>query len=180
MKTTVRIDGLKELDAALAQFTKATARNVLRRTLIKAAKPLVDTASRLAPVDTGELAGSIQASSNIENNVGKKEFAAVMASGGTTAEARAALRGARRAAGGQGSFAEVHVGPAKAASKKNAIKRIVQEFGSVSQPPQPYMRPAWAQEQNAVLDNIKTELRSEIDKTAKRAAARAAKLVAKA
>lgn len=46
-----RIEGLKELDEALAELPKATARNVLLRTLKKVAQPIADTAAHLAPDD---------------------------------------------------------------------------------------------------------------------------------
>jgi hypothetical protein len=40
-----KLEGFKELDRALGKLPKATAKNVLRRTLIKAAKPIDDDAS---------------------------------------------------------------------------------------------------------------------------------------
>jgi len=179
VKTTLKVEGLRELDAALGQLTRATARGVLRRVLVKAGQPIATAASALAPIDTGELAGSIEVSSKIKNTVGNAEFAAVLRDGGSRQEAVAALRGARRAAAGSGSFAEVHVGPTRAKSKRAAIKRIVTEFGSVKQSPRPYMRPAWAQKKGEALEVIKRELGGEIDKAAKRAAKRAAAKAAK-
>ncbi len=175
---TIKIEGLKELDRALGELTKATARNVLKRVLVKAGEPIAQAARNLAPVDSGELRDSIQVSSRIKNTIGAAEFAAVLRAGGTRQEAGAALRAARRSSG-PGSFAEVHVGPAQAKTKADAIKRIVQEFGSINNPAQPYMRPAWAQEQNHALDIVKAELGGEIIKTAKRIAARAAAKAAK-
>lgn len=178
---TVKVEGLAELDAAFGEMKKATARNVMRRALIAAAQPMVDMASRLAPDDpkTGppDLHSTIIASSRVRNTIGNAEFSAVLAGGGSRAEARAALIDARRAAG-EGSFAEAYVGP-KAGSKRNAIKAIVQEFGSVKQAAQPYMRPAWEATKTSVLDGIKDALRTEIDKAAKRAAAKALRLAAK-
>ncbi len=182
MRLSVKTEGFAELDAALGEFKKATARNIMRRALIAAAQPMVDMASRLAPDDpvTGppDLHTSIKASSKIKNTVGNKEFSAVLSGGGSIGEARAALADARRAANGEGSFAEAYVGPVLS-SKRNAIKAIVQEFGSVNQAAQPYMRPAWEATQGAVLEGIKSALKSEIDKATARAAARALKLAAK-
>lgn len=181
MKTTVKVEGLRELDAALGELPKATARNTLLRVLRKAGKPIADRASELAPDDpaTGapDLHTSIKVSASLKNKVGSREFAEVMSAGGSKAEAVSALRAARRAAAGQGSFAEVYVGP-ESSSKKNAIKAIVQEFGSVKQAPQPYMRPAWAEHQNTVLEIVKRDLGDEIEKAAKRLARRAAKKAA--
>lgn len=46
-----RIEGLKELDTALKELPKATARNVLLRTLKKVGEPISKDAARLAPDD---------------------------------------------------------------------------------------------------------------------------------
>ena len=51
----MKIAGARELDAALAEFKKATARNILQRTLMKAADPVLETAQALAPERTGVL-----------------------------------------------------------------------------------------------------------------------------
>lgn len=174
----VKIEGLKELDAALGELSKGAARGVLHRTLIKAGEPMRAAAERMAPKDKGNLARSIKLSSRIDNRAGKKEFAAVMRAGGSKAEDVQALRDARRAAGVGQSFAEVFMGPTKS-GKRNSIKAMVQEFGSVKQQPQPYMRPAFDSQANAVLDGIKGILTVEIDKAVKRAQARALKKKAK-
>jgi HK97 gp10 family phage protein len=52
---TVKIEGLRELDRALAELPKATARNTIVRTLKKAAAPVRDAAQSNAPKLTGEL-----------------------------------------------------------------------------------------------------------------------------
>ncbi|MFA5897936.1 MAG: HK97-gp10 family putative phage morphogenesis protein [Hyphomicrobium sp.] len=178
LKQTFKIEGLKELDAALGELSKATARNVTRRVLIKAAQPMVDEASRLAPDDpaTGapDLHTSIAASAKIKNEVGKSAFSAVMKAGGSKADAISALRDARRAANGEGSFAQAYVGPVSS-TKRAAIKAIVQEFGSVKQAPQSYMRPAFQNTAQQVIDNVGKLMKPEIDKAAARARARALK-----
>lgn len=169
MKTTatVRTYGFTDLDKALGLLPKSTARATLRRVLVKAGQPIADRAQSLAPRDTGELADSIKISAKVKNNIGRAEYYEVMRSGGTKAEAGAAMRAARSASPGQ-SFAVVYVGPENAKTKKDAIKRIVQEFGSVKQTPQPYMRPAWDERKREALEIIKRELGSEIVKTAQR------------
>lgn len=172
--TTVTVAGLRELDAALGQLTKATARNVVKRVLVKAGEPIAAAAAAFAPKDTMELSNSIVVSSKIENKVGNAEFAEAMRQGLGRDAAVKALRGARRAAKGKGSFGMVLVGPTKAKTKKDAIKRVVQEFGSVNQPGHPYMRPAWDQNKDKALDIIKNELGDEIQKAAARSAKRAA------
>jgi HK97 gp10 family phage protein len=173
---SMRVDGLKELDASLGNLTKATARGVLKRTLVDASKPLVASAASKAPRDTGVLAGSIAASAKINNTAGKAEFSAVMRSGGSRGEAVQALRDARRAAKDSASFAEIFVGPA--VRPKSEPKNRVLEFGGGrgNRAPQPFMRPAWDETKGAVLDGIKDALAAQIAKAAARAARRAARL----
>lgn len=173
MKTTFRVDGLRELDAALGELPKATARNVLRRVLTKAAQPIADDARQLAPVDGGHLRDSIAVSARVKNQAGSSEFAATLRSGGSKAEAVRAMRDARRAAGG-GSFAEIHVGPSVKAPHGH-----FQEFGTENHAAQPFMRPAWESNKHRALDTIKKDLGAEIEKTAKRLAKRRARAAAK-
>lgn len=176
MKLNVKISGLKELDKALGEMPKSTAKGVLMRTLRRAGQPIADSAKGFAAVDTGELKESIQVSSKVVNNVGKAEFAVAMQLGLGRRAAGAALRAARRADPGQ-SFAQVFIGPAKAQSKKDAIKRLVNEYGSIKMAAKPYMRPAWDANKNNTLTIIKSDLAREIQATAKRVAKRkAAKL----
>jgi HK97 gp10 family phage protein len=54
-RTTVRVEGLVELDNALSELPKATARNVLRRALLKAGEPIRAAAEVNAPERTGTL-----------------------------------------------------------------------------------------------------------------------------
>lgn len=166
MSVTVSVSGLMELDKALGFLPKATARNVLVRTLNKAAQPLVDEAKRLAPVKTGNLRDSITASSRVKNKTGAAEYSAAMRAGLGKAAARSALIAARRANRGQGSFAQMFVGPARG---KGVIRYAhIVEFGSVDTSPQPYMRPAWDGNKDKALDIIKAELGNEIIKAARR------------
>lgn len=56
---TIKIEGFKELDRALGELPKTTARNVLKRTLMKAADPVEQAAQANAPQDTGKLERSV-------------------------------------------------------------------------------------------------------------------------
>lgn len=161
---TVSVSGLAELDKALGELPKATARNVLKRTLAKAAQPIVDDAKRYVPVRSGKLRDSIVASPRVKNKVGSAEYASAMRAGLGKEAARSALRGARRAAAGTGSFAELFVGP----STGTIPYAHIVEFGSVKDSPQPYMRPAWDGTRQQALDIIKAELGNEIIKAARR------------
>ena len=168
MKLTVKVEGLRELDRALGDLEKkATRKAVARRALKKAAKPMVDRAQALAPKLSGALALSIHAGTKTaEGNAGQQAFAATMKAGGTRAQAGAAARAANRAAAGT---VWLHVGPGR------HPQAIFQEFGTIHHAPQPYMRPAWDETKDGMIDAIKRDLAEEITKTAARAAARAAK-----
>lgn len=54
-RQTFRIEGLKELETALLEVPRATAKNVMKRSLMKAGAPVAATGSALAPVLTGQL-----------------------------------------------------------------------------------------------------------------------------
>ncbi|WP_396190310.1 HK97-gp10 family putative phage morphogenesis protein [Flavobacterium sp.] len=166
MSISVSVSGFRELDMALAELPKATARNVLVRTLRKAGEPIAEEARRHVPVRTGTLRDSISVSARVKNKVGSAEYSAAMKAGLGKQAAGAALRAARRAAKGQGSFAEAYVGPARG---KGVIRYAhIVEFGSNDTAPQAYMRPAWDARQREALDIIKAELGNEIIKAARR------------
>lgn len=166
----IKIEGLKELDAALGDMSKATARNVLYRVLNKAAKPLDEAWRANAPVLTGALkrSGGIQKAGAVDFNAA---YSATLSAGGTSDEAVAAGREAQR--NSDRSFAEIVVGPGK------NPQAITQEFGTEHHPPQAFFRPAWEANESGILETIKTDLKAEIDKAAARAARKAAKLAAK-
>lgn len=167
MSVVVSVSGMAALEQALAQLPKATARNVLKRTLNMAAEPIADEARRLVPVKTGNLYNSIAVSARIKNKVGNAEYSAAMRAGLGKAAAGAALRAARRAnKGNNPSFAEVFVGPARG---KGVIRYAhIVEFGSNDTAPDPYMRPAWDAKKREALEIIKGELRSQIILAARR------------
>lgn len=151
MKANFKIDGLRELDAALGQLPKATAKGILRRAGIKSLQPMADAARSLAPDDpaTGnDLKSSITV--------------------GTKLNARQSKM-ARRADGK--AFVTVYMGTADPAG-------VQQEFGNVNHGPQSFMRPAFSREAGNTFKIIGKELGDEITKTAARAAKRAAKKAA--
>lgn len=166
MSIKVSVSGLRELDRALGLLPKATARNVLKRTLDKAAQPIVEAAKAEVPVKSGALRDSIKASPRVKNQVGRSEYSAAMRAGLGKSAARAALIAARRANKGQGSFAEVFVGPARGKGVVRYAHLI--EFGSARLPPRPFMRPAWDANRMRALEIIKAELGAEIIKAARR------------
>ncbi|TGN89420.1 hypothetical protein EOW77_0003590 [Bradyrhizobium yuanmingense] len=75
-KQTFKIEGLAELDESLAELSKATARNVLLRTLKEQGKPIRDDGERNAPRLTGGLKESYAVATKLsrrQKNQNKKE-----------------------------------------------------------------------------------------------------------
>lgn len=167
MKSTIKIEGLRELEAALSQFTKATQRRVLERVLKKAAKPIEAAAKQAAPVDTGELKRSIK-TTVLRTNAGKAAFAEAMRGGASRKEAARAAREANRAAKGQGASAVVRV-------QAKARHAIFAEFGTVKMAAQPFMGPAFRSKSSTSLASIRDDLKAEIATTAARIAKRNAR-----
>ena len=153
-RQTVRVDGLKEVDAALGQLGKATGRNVMRRVAVARLEPMAERARSLVPVEDSDLKDSIAVSTKL---------------------AGYAKRLNRRSK----SEAEAHMGPAGTGGKKAPPQGSLQEFGTRHHPPQPYMRPAWDQGKDALLDGIAEDFWDEINKAAARQAKKAAKLASK-
>lgn len=165
MAKSYKISGLRELDKNLEQFTKSTQRRVLERVLKQTAKPVEDTAKRLAPVDKGDLKRSIE-TVILKSNAGKAAFANAMQSGATREEAGQAARAANKAAAGRGLAATVRV-------RANARHAGFVEFGTLNMPAQPFMGPAFRSVKT--IDTMRNLLRVEIDKTATRLANRASR-----
>lgn len=157
------IEGLKELDEALAELPKATGKNALRRALIKALTPMETQAEALAP----ELTGDLKAGFSVGTKLSKRQMAdhkrevgstPVMTIGGWRSNPTTAVY--------------VFMGP------RGSAKSIVQEFGSAHQGPHPYMRPAWDSGKISALESIKKDLADEIEKARARLARKAARAAA--
>jgi hypothetical protein len=182
MAMTMRVEGLRDLDAALADLSKGAGRGALRRAGVRGLQPMAELARSLAPVDEGELRDSISVSAKASGTkVGKAEFAAAMRAGLGREAAVAAMRDARRAAKAEGApaFVELFMGPAQAKTKADAIKRIVMEFGSARHQPRSYMRPAWDQGRGPLLQRVQLTLAEEIRAAVARAERKAARMAAR-
>lgn len=184
---SVRIEGLRELDQALGEFSKATARNVLRRVARQALESMAEEARRLAPDDP-----TTQAPHDLRTSIVVSEKQKSGRFGGLAERT---------------SFVTMYMGP----TGGGYPQAIIQEFGAPAHditvrkgsafgrlafeetgdfvapkvvhhpgtPPHPYMRPAWEGGKDALLGSLKGLLAAEIDKAAQRAARRAARLAAK-
>ena len=171
MATTVKIEGADELNRELEKLAKpATRKASARRALKNAAKPLVSSMRSNAPVRAGHLLSGIDVSTKaVGGDAGKAAFASALRSGGTRQDAVGALRDARRAASGS---VNMFVGPGR------HPQAITQEFGTWFHPPQPFVRPAWDSNKSGMLEQIKKDLWSDIQKSVARAERRAARLAA--
>ena len=153
MAVTVKLDGLKDLEAELAKLSKAAGKAALRRAGIKAMQPMAELARSLAPDDPStppiDLKTSIAVSSRVK--VGRS---------------RSLLREVRE---GKASV-NVYMGP----TKEGYPQAIMQEFGTIHHGPQSYMRPAWDAEKRGVLSRLKALLWDEVGKSVARAERRRA------
>lgn len=146
--TTVKLTGFKELDDALKTLTKAAGKGAMRRALKKAAQPIADAANAAAPVGpTGEYAKSFSYSTKLNKRQGGIH---------------------RKMFRDDKASVEGFVGT-------NDPAGVQQEFGNENHGPQPALRPAWDGGKMQVLDDLGRELWIEIEKTAARAARKAAK-----
>ena len=173
IKSSMRMEGLKELEDALLELPKSVQGNVLKRAAVIPAALFADHASELAPKGTGKLKDEIKVGKPKIITAGKAAFAAAMKEGATRADAAEAARAANRAAGGKGKAVVVGVGPTR-----RAFYGLFQEFGTAHHAAQPFMRPSWDILKKPMAEMIKEELAKEIMKAAARAAKRAAKRLA--
>lgn len=174
IKKTFKLEGFKELEAALLELPKATQGNVLKRAVTAPAADFAEAAAAIAPEDKGVLKREIKVGKAKVISPGKAAFARAMAEGGTRAEAAAAARSANRAAGGTGKAVSVQAGPTK-----RAFHGIFPEFGTAHMRAQPFMRPTWDRLGPGFIGQIADVLKEEIDKAAARLAKKAARLAAK-
>ena len=122
-----------------------------------------------APVDTGELRNSITIrAKGTGGSAGKAAFAAAVRGGGTRSEAAQAARAANRAAGRQPLSAVVSVAA-------DAPHAVFAEFGARGRPGNAFLTAAMRSRADDALTLVRQELKQEIDKTAKRVAARRTK-----
>jgi HK97 gp10 family phage protein len=148
-RSTVKVEGLRELEKALKELPRATAANVMKRVLVQAGTPVADHAESLAPVRTGKLQKAI--------GIGGK------------------LTRRQKATSPKQSKVEVYIGVGR-----SLPQGVFQEFGTVKNGPQPFMRPAWDGGKMEVLAKIKALTWAEIEKAAARLARKNARAAAKA
>lgn len=151
--TGLKVSGFKELDQALAKLSKSTGTRVLQRAGVKAMEIMATRAETLAPDDIKTPAPDLHRSIAVSTKarIGRAVSEEIE----------------------KGNRATVYVGPAF--NLPRYARAMVAEFGSYKMAAKPYMRPAFHQTGHAVLDQVGSLIRAEIDKVVARAAKRAAK-----
>jgi HK97 gp10 family phage protein len=146
VKQTLR--NFDELERALAEeLPKATAKNVLRKSMIEAMKRIEDRARELAPAEDGQLWDSITTKVARSKRVSRTQYA-------------------------QSSGVTVETGPTGRPEGGNAAW---QEYGTVNMPANPFMRPASDSESQNVVDDVITVLTEQVEKAKARIARKAAR-----
>lgn len=192
---SLKIEGLKDLELALTELPKSTARRVLQRAAMAALEPMRQAAVRLAPDDPrtpppNDLKSSIatstrQASSRgtIRTYEGESRVYVFMGPGfskGMTREQSADLATYSMA---QEFGAKPH-SIAKGSGSKTKRRLIDRLRGRPAKlhpghAAHPYMRPAFDAHYRGALDSVRQALSTELEKAAQRLAKKAARLAAK-
>jgi HK97 gp10 family phage protein len=175
-KEMFTVEGLSDLEDALKELPKATAKNTIRRALTAAAQPIIQTATVLCRVRRIRPSIVVTKIKFTSGDAGKRAFAEAMAGGASRQEAGEAAHAANIAAESGGDDPSITSGVASVGPTRRAFYGF--EFGTIHQAPQPFMRPAWDQHKRDALDLVKTELKTQIDKAVARIAKKQAKLLA--
>lgn len=152
MKFSVKTQGFREMDAALAEFSKATGKNIVRRAGIEAMEPVADEMRERAPAQA-------RGDEDLKNSIAV----------GTKLNKR------QKRLNRDPAVVEVYVGPAGLGGKNAPPQGVQQEFGNDIHPPQPFARPTWDNQHSQVLDRVATGLTEQIDAARARAQRKAMK-----
>jgi HK97 gp10 family phage protein len=177
-KQIVKVEGLRQLEAALAELPKATGKAVLRRVLKAAAAPIYEDAKGRAPSRDADAAPVYYGGAKVGKGKRRSESERGTLRRPGTDEAlvqsgtRLTRNQARLARKEGKDAAEHYVG------SRDPIARLL-EFGTANTSAQPVFRPAWDAHKGKALDIIATELGAEIGKAAARIAKKTAKFAAK-
>jgi HK97 gp10 family phage protein len=151
---TVKVDGLAGLLEALEELPKtATQKAVVRRSLILAAEPIRSLWAALAPYDASDQGLHLRDSVVVSAQTVSRQADPGAPPGSVT----------------------VYVGPAKNLPRHHGI---FMEFGTFKDPPQPSGRPAFEGRKEESLNLLGYYMWVQIDASARRAAAKAARLAA--
>lgn len=134
MARKVKTEGFRELEVALSALvdmvggSRATGKNVLKRTLIRAAKPIENDAAANAPVLSGALRRDVKTGTRLT----RRQSAQSRKLGKSTVEVHigvASPAGVQTEFGNQHQAAEPWMRPAWDSNKDGALDTIGQELG---------------------------------------------------
>ena len=154
----MQVKGLRELGEAMRGLADDVNKKVARQAVAAGAKIVRDDARRRAPRDSGNLQAAV-----VMKNLGKTRLTAryvVATRSGKTADVKAGKAAARSGDASQ-----------RRAVGKDAFYGAFQEFGTVKAPAQPFMRPAFEENQQAAIDAMATRLAQRIKRAKAKAAA---------
>ena len=158
---TIKIEGLRELDAALADLGKSMSRTVMRRAAVTALTPIVEDAKARVIASTngtGKLAESLTVSTQLSRNQRR--------------EARRATKSYFEIYAGAGALPEAHL-----LEWGTGLRFQRDPEKSVGfMPAEPFLRPAWDAFRSELPKVVGAELWAELRKAAARKAKRAARL----
>jgi len=152
--STVKVEGLAELERELERLSKSAGRRVLRSALQKSTPQLIQEMKSRAPVNSGNLRDSITASTKL-------------------AKAQAGKH--RRMFKDNRSAVEFFVGPSYDLGAGGRHAHFL-EFGTVKMSPQPFMRPSFDGDKMSLLGRVESNLKTELNKSLARMMKRAKKL----
>lgn len=160
MRPTLDLKGGKELDAALQELAKTTAKRLARKSMADALDPVLDAAKALAPVGpTGNLKDGVAISHRLNPSQAAD----------APREGQHVLHMYVGSNSPHAHLVEFGTGPRRHKSGK---------FVGVM-PANPWMRPAWDGKSGEVLKRLIDALRAQIEAFAARAAKRAARKAGK-
>lgn len=158
MTVSASLQGFPELQRELGKLGReATQKASLRRAVRRSVEPTAEIMRGMAPRASGALAISI----GIGTRLAKRQ----------QAQHRRMFRDDRAAV-------EMFVGPSYNLGAGGRHGHLL-EFGTINMAPQPFVRPAWDQDKDAVLARMKAEIWADIQRTVARAERRAARLAAR-
>lgn len=156
MTVTMKLSGFREMEQALEELEKlATRRAVARRALIKSAQPMAEIMRTLAPDDPATSGDDLKASIGVGTKLAPRQ-----------------ARSHRRMFANDRAAVEVFVGAG------TVPQAHLQEFGTQNHGMQPFARPAWDQDKEALLRRLGEEMWTEIEKSVARARRKAAQQAA--
>ena len=172
----VGVEGLADLDRALAEMKKATAVNTSRRGMETALQPVLDAAKAKVPVRKGNLRSSLGIGKSVKRGteqVADSRMAGVLAMyvGPVVEGIKAGGKKWQRYIARHAHLVEFGTGPRVQKTTGRYVGRA---------PAQPFLRPAWDENKAAVLKSLAAHLWTEITKSQARTAKAAARAAAKA